>query len=129
MAAGWLALLKLVPWSDVISAAPQVAGGAKKLWNTVAGKTPPADAVASATPEAGKAASTLHRIEQAEAALADLHKQMLSASEIIARLADQNTQLIARMEAMRVRLLWLGVTTGTAALVAIASLIVAATRA
>jgi hypothetical protein len=32
MAIGWLAVLQLVPWSDVISNAPKIAEGAKKLW-------------------------------------------------------------------------------------------------
>jgi hypothetical protein len=40
-------------------------------------------------------------------AVADLHQQMLASSELIQALADQNTQLIRRVEVNRVRLLWL----------------------
>jgi hypothetical protein len=39
MALGWLALLKTVPWTDVISAAPQVTAGAKKLWDSGADRS------------------------------------------------------------------------------------------
>lgn len=39
MAAGWLTVLKMVPWGDVIENAPKVAQGAKKLWSSV-GKKP-----------------------------------------------------------------------------------------
>jgi hypothetical protein len=69
------------------------------------------------------------RIEQAEGKVAELHNQMLEASEIIATLADQNSQLIAKMEVMRVRVLWLSVATIAASLVAVASAIVTAIRA
>ena len=43
-----------------------------------------------------------------EAAVADLHSQMLASSELIRELADQNAQLIQRIEINRVRVLWLG---------------------
>jgi len=42
-----------------------------------------------------------------QAAVADLHQQMLASSELIQSLANQNTQLIKRVEANRVRVLWL----------------------
>ena len=44
MAASWWKVLKTVPWSEVIHAAPQVATGARRLWDTVArrsGTMPP----------------------------------------------------------------------------------------
>ena len=47
MAIGWLAVLKMVPWSDVIENAPKVASGAKKLWNSVGKKSAPGTAAKS----------------------------------------------------------------------------------
>ena len=38
MAIGWLSVLKSVPWEEVISNAPKVAEGAKKLWKSVSHK-------------------------------------------------------------------------------------------
>ena len=42
-----------------------------------------------------------------ETTVAELHTQMLASSELIKALADQNTALVKRVEAHRVRLLWL----------------------
>ena len=35
MAAGWVTVLQMVPWGEVIKNAPKVADGAVKLWNSV----------------------------------------------------------------------------------------------
>ncbi len=109
MAIGWLTVLKMVPWADVIENAPKVAIGAKKLWDKV-GKKPAAPelvpTVVSSTPE-----PTLAQLRDQVAALqqvtADLHQQMLDSTELIKTLAEQNTQLVKRVESNRKRLLWL----------------------
>lgn len=102
MAIGWLSLLKMVPWGDVISTAPKVADGAKKLWSTVAKKPPAAESPTQPTrsPDA-------QSIAILQAQVSDLHNQMLESSELIKALADQNTQLIKRFEVNRIRVLWL----------------------
>jgi hypothetical protein len=109
MAIGWLSVLKMVPWGDVIESAPKVAQGAKKLWNTV-GKKPTADAAAPVAPgAAGEATPTLAALQiqvtQLQLSVADLHQQMLESSALIGSLAEQNTQLIARVEVNRKRVL------------------------
>lgn len=101
----WLAVLKAVPWSDVISNAPKVADGAKKLWKTIGKK--PAETT-SELPIEDQAApqniASLHaRLLRMEAAQRELHEQMLASSELINALAEQNASLIARTEAMRIR--------------------------
>ena len=107
---GWLAVLQLVPWSDVIKNAPKAADGAKKLWQSVRKKPP------SSTPD-----PTLRhlpsdiqtplqtRMAALEQDLADLHTQMLESAALIQTLAEQNTQLVQRAESMRVRVKVLGV--------------------
>lgn len=117
MAIGWLSLLKTVPWAQVISTAPVVADGARKLWNGVAKKSVPAPAPAPApTAEAyaaqpGSEADAVVRarvqVAALETSVADLREQMLESSALIKALADQNTELIKRVEANRIRLLWL----------------------
>lgn len=124
MAIGWLTVLKMVPWSDVISNAPVVADGAKKLWKAVGKKpTTPASsssAVAQMVPESQAVALLQAQIVAMEATTADLHSQMLASSELINALAQQNTELVKRVEANRVRVLWLAaVTLGLAVTVAI----------
>src|SRR5574337_1797493 len=108
MALGWLSALKTVPWGDVISAAPAVVDGAKKLWNSVARKPPPpalqsgsahASAPASASPDALRA-----RIAALEVTVGGLHQQMVDSSKLIQALAEQNAQLIARIEMIQKRI-------------------------
>ncbi|PKO89246.1 MAG: hypothetical protein CVU16_12430 [Betaproteobacteria bacterium HGW-Betaproteobacteria-10] len=113
MAIGWLTILKTVPWAEVISNAPKVADGAKKLWQTVGKKS---SSPAEVNPEATSAelaetenfATLTARIRATETKMAELHSQMLASSELIAALAEQNTQLIKRLEVHRKRVLWLG---------------------
>jgi hypothetical protein len=110
MAIGWLAVLQSVPWTDVVRNAPKVAVGAKKLWNTVrkeplSGANPVADAPASTAVQSVPMLAL--RIQELETDAADLQAQMVASSEVIKALADQNTQLIIRVETLRVRMLWL----------------------
>ena len=113
MAIGWLTFLaKNVPWSTVISNAPVVAEGAKKLWKTVAHKPPepeatPEGAPAGASGEAQGVAGLEARIAALESGASSLHDQLLASAELIKALADQNTELIERVETHRVRVLWL----------------------
>ena len=112
MALGWFTLLKTVPWTEVISTAPLVAQGAKKLWDSVAKKTPPAPPAPAAPvlPTNDVAVAQLQtRIIALEATSAELHTQMRASSELIQALASQNTELVRRVEANRVRLRWLSV--------------------
>ncbi|OYW36137.1 MAG: hypothetical protein B7Z35_13495 [Hydrogenophilales bacterium 12-61-10] len=124
MAIGWLMVLQSVPWADVIKNAPKLADGAKKLWDAVAGA--PAQPVAAspasdAAPGSPNLAALEARTLALEAAVSDLHNQMFASSELIKALAEQNTQLVQRVEANRVRVVWLSAATGVFLLVAIAA--------
>lgn len=121
MAIGWLTVLQSVPWTDVVRNAPKVAVGAKKLWNSVrkkplSGASPVADAPAAFAVQSVPMLAL--RIQELETDAADLQAQMVASSEVIKALADQNTQLIIRVETLRVRMLWLA---GTLAVVGVAS--------
>jgi hypothetical protein len=122
----WLTALKIVPWVDVISAAPKVADGAKKLWTAVAQKSPPeppADPIAPPPMSAAEQAMAdiQVRLHAVEASASELHDQMLASSELIKALSEQNTQLIRRVEVNRVRVLWLAAAVLVLAVVAIAA--------
>jgi len=133
MAIGWLSVIKLVPWGDVISNAPKVAEGAKKLWNAVSNKPPALDLPAphaqpALSPEAQSIAMLQAQLAATEAAVSDLHNQMLESSELIKALADQNTQLIKRVEVNRIRVLWLAGITAVLGVVAVISLVITLSR-
>ena len=127
MAIGWLAVLQLVPWADIIRNAPKVADGAKKLWNAVAKKSPspkppPESAPPALSPEDQTISTLQAQLAAVEADVSDLHNQMLASSELIKALADQNTQLIKHVEANRIRVLWLTGAVIVLGLVAVADL-------
>ena len=133
MAIGWLTVLQSVPWTEVISNAPKLAEGAKKLWNKAASNPAPQEApepaaAPTASPESQAIAALEVRAKAMEASLADLHGQLLASSELIKALADQNAQLVARVEANRVRVLWLSVATGVIALIALLGVALMFTR-
>ncbi|MDP1765646.1 MAG: hypothetical protein Q8K83_01970 [Methylotenera sp.] len=114
MAVGWISLLSAVPWKEVISKAPAIAEGAKKLWNTVTKKSPventsPIEIITGAATEAEIISRLLVKLNAVDATLSDLQKQMLTSSELIQALAMQNTELIKRVEANRIRLRWVSV--------------------
>lgn len=113
--AGWLTVLTSVPWSEVIKNAPKVVDGSKKFWNAVAKKThlkeiSVSENNQSIVPESSTIASL-------EASVSDLQAQMLASSELIKTLAEQNTQLIKRIETNRVHVLWLSAVTGAIAVI------------
>jgi chromosome segregation ATPase len=138
MPVSWITVLKAVPWGDVISNAPVVVDGARKLWNTVgrkgdraerdqAGTTGESSATAGgstqpAPVDAGAAMAGLQtRLDSTDTRLNALQDQMITSSELIKALAEQNGQLIARIDTMRRRGAWLGV----AALLALVGALVA----
>jgi hypothetical protein len=128
MVAPWLAVLQHVPWSDVISNAPKLAEGARKLWGTVSGQpaaplpTAPLDSNLPATP-AEVIGALEARIAALESGMAGLQAQMRESTELIKSLAEQNTQLIQRAEANRRRTVWLAVLAVVATVLAVAGLV------
>ena len=128
--AAWFTALKLLPWVEVIRHAPELADGARKLWNTVA-KNAPAEAPRHGDsrplhgPE-GAVAQLQARVAALEADAAELHQQMLASSELITALADQNDKLVKAIETNRVRVVWLATATAVLAVVSIVSLALAA---
>jgi len=130
MALGWLTLLRSVPWAGVISSAPLVADGARQLWKAVSKE--PSSSLPSSHPRAHFDPADTASLESLKARVAALetghealHAQMLKSSELIQALADQNTQLIARAEVGRIRVLWLTGLAVAAVIVAIGTLAVA----
>jgi hypothetical protein len=117
MPIGWMTVLKLVPWGEVIKNAPAVADGARKLWDTVGNKTPPEQQVAAPAAGTPPPDRIQARLNEAESQIAALHEQMQASSALIKALAEQNAELIRQVQANRVRLLWLAGGLGVLALI------------
>jgi hypothetical protein len=112
-----MTVLKLVPWGEVIKNAPAVADGARKLWDTVGGKAPPAQQVVAPAADAPPLERLQTRLHEAESQIATLHEQMQASSALIKALAEQNAELIRRVEANRIRVLWLAGALGVLAFI------------
>jgi hypothetical protein len=132
MAGNLLRGLSKVPWDDVIRNAPVVANVAREMWDNMRQPaTAPREAPPGQTPhspEAPDVARLQARLDAVQAAASDLRRQMLESSEVIAALAEQNTQLVRRIEANRVRTLWLTRATVAVGIVAVLNLILLLAR-
>ena len=116
MAIGWLTVIKMVPWVDLVSNAPKLAEGAKKLWDSAAKKSPPSaqrtsHTSANLSPEAQAIAGLTSQVASLQQAVTDLQQEMLDSSKLIKALADQNAQLVQRTFWLRRWLLLVGVAT------------------
>lgn len=124
MAIGWLAILTAVPWVEVMRKAPEVAESAKKLWKTIAKKSSKSELEVRTehtvfASEDQEISWFKERLTAIEAANSDLRNQMLTLAELIQALADQNAQLIIRIELNRIRILRLAALTIFIGLIAV----------
>ena len=113
MALSWLSVLKAVPWTEVISNAPKVAEGARKLWKSAGGREAAAEEspgqagspvdTPTGAPDTAAVAQLQARARHLEHAVDDLRQQLQQSTELIKTLAEQNTQLVERVEMNRVR--------------------------
>jgi hypothetical protein len=91
--AGWIAAFKVIPWAELIVAAPAVVKGAQKLWATVRKQEAPA--LSGQDPVA--------RQRALEAQVGELRRELTAASEIVTSIAEQNSRLVSAVEILRMR--------------------------
>ncbi|HEX2011377.1 MAG TPA: hypothetical protein VJN44_10600 [Roseateles sp.] len=120
MAISWLTALKAVPWADVIEATPVIVKGARRLF-----KRSQDEAAEQAEPSGPPQtlAEALDRLQRLEGELAQLSQQQADSAALLQSLAEQNAQLVAAIEVLRLRsrlLLWLcgGLSAAAAAVLA-----------
>lgn len=124
-----LSVLSKIPWAQVVENAPRVAEGAAKLWRTVTGLrkpsagSQPVGAPATADDELLDEAALRARVKLLTAEVHELQEQMRASSELIKALADQDTELVRRVELNRRRVTRLLVV-GSIALVALGGAVV-----
>lgn len=121
MAVPWATLFSAIPWTDVIAKAPEIAQGARKLWQKVGKRgtdTPPS--------ESSDVPSVDPRLAELEGRLAELTVRQQESAKLLAELAEQNADLIRAAEELRARVRQLGVVAGvlTTALVTIVVVLV-----
>ncbi|QXZ10131.1 hypothetical protein KUF54_02360 [Comamonas sp. Y33R10-2] len=114
--ASWLAALKLVPWSEVIKATPQVVKAAQGLLKKKEAQAEAREHVASEPQQAQHLSSpssageqALLLIQQQEQRIVQLEQSQRQSLEIIEKLAQQNAQIVTTVGALRTgaqRLAW-----------------------
>ena len=115
MAIGWVSALKLVPWGDVIQAAPHVLKAAKGLLN----KSPaegggdaavaPSASAGIALPAQNAGELALQHVAQLEARVAQLEQAQHASAQLIQQMAEQQSQIVQTVGLLRTgatRLAW-----------------------
>jgi hypothetical protein len=106
----WLSALKIIPWGDVIEAAPAIVKKARAFF----ARTQGADAVAQTTQPDEVAgnddqAQLRLRVQQLEAQVAQIVAQQQASAAIIESLAEHNAKVVQAIDVLRIRtrvLLW-----------------------
>jgi hypothetical protein len=129
MAIPWFSVLQAVPWGQVIDNAPKVVDGAKRFWSSVSKRAgvdefdiDAYEVEISEGDDTEAVAALRYRLLATERTLAELQKQMRESSSLITTLADQNAQLIQRVETNRKRMIQLTVVCIVMSVTAIAGL-------
>ena len=121
--AGWMTVLKRVPWGDVLTHAPEIAERARTLWSAVGRKAdqPAVETDLATAPD--PIAGLIQRVSQNENAASELRAQLAACSELLAQMAEQNRLLIARMEALRRNSKWLALVASVSLAAALSALV------
>lgn len=115
----WSTLVKAIPWSDVIAKAPDIAQGARKLWQQVSTRDI-ADSVG--TPVPGDASATDARLTTLAAQVAEMSTRQQESAELLSALAAQNAELVGAVATLRQRNRLLAAATGVTTAIALAAL-------
>ena len=98
MALSWMSALKVIPWSDVIDAAPGLVKGARKIFTRSQQTEVPA-----ASAEPGSSGDLSDRVSQLEASLAQIAEQQGATARLVESLAEQNARIVEAVDILRVR--------------------------
>ena len=127
MAAGWLTALKVIPWADVIEAAPGLAKSAKSLFKRTQEGAPTAPGNTAAPPVedvgADAWAQASQRMAALESRLSQAAERQQAAAALIDTLASQNARLVEAVDALDKRCQGLKLALWLVAVVALAALI------
>jgi len=128
MAAGTIiTVLSNIPWGQVLETAPKVADAAEKLWNVVTSRKKSGQARETNTKAVADAAQSETEVLKIRLSAMDEHvlsleDQMRASTELIKALAEQNSQLVRRIELNSVRLLRLAAAAAIVAIVLVGSI-------
>jgi hypothetical protein len=90
--AGWISAFRVIPWTEVLLAAPVVVKGARQLWDAVRKEgRAPSDAAAH------------DRVALLESRIEQLRGDLAESSGLVTSLAEQNARLVEAVAILRIR--------------------------
>lgn len=100
MALPWLALIKAVPWTDVVAHAPTVLNAAKKLWQPKAAQSLGGAGQGAGQQGAGQGApwSPDTRLAALEAQLVETQAQLADTNQLVKDMAEQQARMLVQIE-------------------------------
>ena len=97
MAFGWITVLKIIPWKDVLENAPHIAKAAKNLY---AGRK---DNTSSGTVDSSVPTSDSENITSRDFRLHEIEREVSDLNSVVRSLAKQNVRIVEAIEVLRVR--------------------------
>jgi hypothetical protein len=108
LAIGWFSALKVIPWKDVLEAAPGMVKGAKRLFTAAKAETNshPIDDSSPTTVsfDAEGLANLNNQVRHLQAKIVELNTEQNSSAKLIKSLAEQNARVVNAIEVFRVRI-------------------------
>lgn len=118
---GWFGALKLLPWSEVIDAAPGLVRGARRIFaQTQDEPTTAAEPTPAATVDPATALRV--QLQQLEAQVQALTAQQQAAAGLLESLTEHNARLVEAVQTLRLRQRWLGAAVAALAVALVAVL-------
>ena len=107
---GWLGALKLVPWSEVMEAAPDLVRGARRLFRreqdlAAEAQAQAGDAHAPAQPEPVELLQD--RVQQLTAQVELMAQQQRDVAALVEVLTEHNARLVEAVQTLKLRQRWL----------------------
>ena len=97
MAFGWITVLKIIPWKDVLENAPHIAKAAKNLYAGTKNNTSSGSAGSSVP------TSDSENITSRDLRLHEIEREVSDLNSVVRSLAKQNVRIVEAIEVLRVR--------------------------
>lgn len=99
MAFGWITVLKIIPWKDVLENAPHIAKAAKNLYAGTKNNT----SSSSGTADSSAPRSDNGNKESRDSRLHEIEREVLDLNSVVRSLAKQNVRIVEAIEVLRIR--------------------------
>ena len=97
MAFGWITVLKIIPWKDVLENAPHIAKAAKNLYAGTKNNN------SSGTADSSAPKSDSGNKESRDSRLHEIEREVLDLNSVVRSLAKQNVRIVEAIEVLRIR--------------------------